>query len=107
MPEKGFCKSQPVTDFVCETLGVRDLEDRKIQIDKEELKKAIYGNCYFCMHNFTRQIISSRLVQISRQVLRMKAFSRRPVLQLLQAQKSSRRSSSLVVIQCPAASRKQ
>ncbi|XP_067047269.1 protein argonaute-2-like isoform X2 [Acropora muricata] len=40
---KVFYKSQPVTEFVCETLGVRDLEDRNIRIDKEKLKKAIYG----------------------------------------------------------------
>ena len=50
---KEFYKSQPVIDFACETLGVRDLEDGKIQIDKEKLKKAIYGNSYFCIHNFT------------------------------------------------------
>ncbi|XP_044181960.1 protein argonaute-2-like isoform X6 [Acropora millepora] len=40
---KGFYQSQPVTEFVCETLGVQNLEDRKIQIDKEKLKKAISG----------------------------------------------------------------
>ncbi|XP_074606193.1 protein argonaute-2-like isoform X2 [Acropora palmata] len=40
---KGFYESQPVTEFVCETLGVQNLEDRKIQIDKEKLKKAISG----------------------------------------------------------------
>ena len=44
MSAKGFYESQPVTEFVCETLGVRNLEDRKIQIDKEKLKKAISGN---------------------------------------------------------------
>ncbi|XP_074606176.1 protein argonaute-2-like isoform X1 [Acropora palmata] len=40
---KGFYKSQPVIEFVCETLGVRDLDDRRIQIDREKLKKAISG----------------------------------------------------------------
>ena len=50
---KGFNKSQPVTEFVCETLGLRDLEDRRIKIDREKLKKAISGNCCFCMNNFT------------------------------------------------------
>ncbi|XP_067047295.1 protein argonaute-2-like [Acropora muricata] len=40
---KGFNKSQPVTEFVCETLGLRDLEDRRIKIDREKLKKAISG----------------------------------------------------------------
>ena len=51
MSAKGFDKSQPVTDFVCEILDLVDLEDRKIQLDKEKLKKAISGNCYF--YNFT------------------------------------------------------
>ena len=47
MSAKGFNKSQPVTEFVCETLGLRDLEDRRIKIDREKLKKAISGNCCF------------------------------------------------------------
>ena len=49
MSAKGFYKSQPVIEFVCETLDVRDLDDRRIPIDREKLKKAISGNCYFCM----------------------------------------------------------
>ena len=53
MSAKGFYESQPVTEFVCEALGVQNLEDRKIQIDKEKLKKAISGDCCFCMHNFS------------------------------------------------------
>ena len=44
MSGKGFYESQPVTEFLCETLGLRDLDDRKIQIDRERLKKAIRGN---------------------------------------------------------------
>ncbi|XP_015751565.1 PREDICTED: protein argonaute-2-like isoform X2 [Acropora digitifera] len=42
---KGFYTRQPVIDFVCETLQMsyRDLEDTRVRIDKEKLKKAISG----------------------------------------------------------------
>ncbi|XP_068705532.1 protein argonaute-2-like isoform X1 [Montipora foliosa] len=42
---KGFYKSQPVIDFLCETLDINPgyLEDRRFQIDKEKFKKAISG----------------------------------------------------------------
>ena len=46
MSAKGFYTRQPVIDFVCETLNMsyRDLDDTRLRIDKEKLKKAISGN---------------------------------------------------------------
>jgi len=42
---KGFYKSQDFIDFMCEILELspRQLEDRKIQIDKATLEKNIHG----------------------------------------------------------------
>ena len=43
---KGFYTRQHVIDFVCETLNMSycDLDDTRVRIDKEKLKKAISGN---------------------------------------------------------------
>ena len=57
MSAKGFYTRQPVIDFVCETLQMsyRGLEDTRVRIDKEKLKKAISGNAlvFLCVQFYS------------------------------------------------------